>query len=74
MDNKKTTPESGVERKFEVIKLYADNEIYGLVLSISLSVHDWCEFSTQPFYRQLLEYLRNSGIQDNKDIPEQEQG
>ncbi len=71
--NKKTTPQDGVESKFGIVKLYADNVLHSLELSIYLSIPDWCEFSTQPFYPQLMEYLGSLEIQDNIGILEKEQ-
>ena len=73
MENKKSAPSDGTESRFEIIKQYADNEICSVGLLISLSVHGWCEFSTQPFYPQLLEYLRSLETQDSRDSPAEEQ-
>lgn len=73
MENKKSAPLDGTENGFEIIKQYADNEICSVGLLISLSVHGWCEFSTQPFYHQLLEYLRSLETQDSTDSPAEEQ-
>lgn len=69
MQDEKHAPSSGAGSGFEIVKQYADNEMYCVGLSLSLSLPDWCEFSTQPFYPQLLEYLRNLEIRGSKDSP-----
>ena len=43
----------------DIITEYADNKIYCRELRISLSHVDWCKFETQPFYHQLIEWVRS---------------
>ena len=48
-----------------LISAYADNEIYCRELRICLSPRDWCEFSGQEFFQDLIEYLHRKEIRGN---------
>lgn len=48
---------------FEEINHYADNEIFLVELSISLTPHDLYRLKNQRFYQELVQYLENIQIQ-----------
>lgn len=56
-----------VPNTYMITDSYADNEIVCRELNVSLPYNDWCKFSKQPFYSQLIEYLHNEGIQENSE-------
>ena len=60
--------------EFQISAGYADNVKYCQELRICLSPHDWSKFKSQPFFRDLVEYLDNEGIQGNISslVPETE--
>ena len=60
--------------EFQISAGYADNVKYCQELRICLSPHDWSKFESQPFFRDLVEYLDNEGIQGNISslVPETE--
>lgn len=44
---------------------YADNAPYLQTLSIELPLADWFELEAQPFFRELMEYLRKIETQES---------
>ena len=53
--------------EFQVSAGYANNVKYCQELRICLSPRDWSKFEKQPFFQDLVEFLRNEGIQGNID-------
>lgn len=53
----------------EILPWYADNTIYCQELRLALSPHDWYELENQPFFHDLIQYLRKKGIQENTYLP-----
>lgn len=46
----------------EITSWYADNKVYCKELMLCLSVNDWNELEGEPFYQELMKFLKNKGI------------
>lgn len=59
---KKEKKERSNVNSLSTVLWYADNKIWARELNLVLTNHDWCEFEKQPFYHELIQFLRIIGI------------